>query len=227
MTDFMKQAHNDMQSFPNPAGAQAAAKAEKREKEEEKARKAEEAAAKRKAKAAEPKAQAASKPKIASAPPESRAKEMKLMKIRLYVEKLGHKLHDVYIPKTLPKDEDDIDSLLASIEISLQSSGGIAMAETGFVNVCGLAEMANAYMGSPMLLSGPALSLSGAAAQSQDAWKDLVTEFAIGYAEWFIVGPGKRLIAFTYGLASQVHAMNVAAMRGGGPPKEKEEAAEN
>jgi hypothetical protein len=71
-------------------------------------------------------------------------------------------------------------------------------------------------------LSGPVATLSGSLAANRKEWDDLITEFAISNAEWFIVGPGKRLLAFVVQMGQAVHAANTAALNGARAPTEEQ-----
>jgi hypothetical protein len=135
-------------------------------------------------------------------------------KIRLYYKKLPHCL-STKEPKALPKDEEGLAELLATIETELHSKGGIEMAGKITIGICGAAEQLNQQFNPfGLMLSGPAASFTGSVQANRAEWDDLVTEFAIANAEWFVVSPGKRLIGFMLGLAQAVDAANKAAVRG-------------
>lgn len=157
-----------------------------------------------------------------------KAREIKLHKIRLYYAKLGHKI-TVKEPKTYPKDDAGIDELLAAIETQLHSDGGIEKAGVGYVTGCAsIEELTKHFNPLGWQLSGPVASFGQTVAQNKAQWEELVTEFAISNAEWFIVGPGKRLIATTVQMIMAVDAANKSAAsvrrEDAAPPKLKEEA---
>ena len=141
---------------------------------------------------------------------------VKLQKINLYFAHLAHKIRQK-APKELPKSEEDVDALLASIEGELSASGGI---EKAGLFVVGMAQgvehvVANYFNPLGWDLSGPQVGFAAAAAANQKKWDDLVKEFAIANAEWFCVGPGKRLVATGIQLLFAVDAANKAAIAQG------------
>lgn len=139
-------------------------------------------------------------------------RELKKHKIRLYFEKLGHKL-SMKPPKSLPNDDAAIDELLASIECELHSNGGIEQAGTAYLSgMAAIEQLTTFYNPLGLALSGPAASLSSTVAQNKEKWDELITEFAISNAEWFMVGPGKRLIMFTMQMVMAVDGANKAAI---------------
>jgi hypothetical protein len=148
-----------------------------------------------------------------------RRRDIKLQKIRLYFTHLGHKLVQKE-PKSPPKSDQEVDELLSSIECELHGSGGIEKAGVFVVTGAGLVEKI-VQQWNPMNwdLSGPAVSFQAAVAHNQVKWNDLVTEFAISNAEWFMVGPGKRLLATAAQLLMAVDSANkVALHKGPGAP---------
>lgn len=150
-------------------------------------------------------------------------RELKLHKIRLYFRYFGDRLQ-VKEPKTLPKDPQAVDDLLASIEVELQSSGGIEQAASGYQGLLGgIEQVTQVFNPLGLQLSGPVASLGLTVAQNRDKWNDLVTEFAIAHAEWFMMGPGKRLILFTVQMVLAVDQANKAAgaVRRQAPPSEE------
>lgn len=188
-------------------------------KEMEKTRKAREDAAKR-----EEKEMRAMQKKTASltpakgphthtqASPQVKAREVKLHKIRMYFSKLGHKL-SVKEPKVYPKTDEAIDELLSTIQTELYSNGGIEKAGMGYIMaVNGVEEMTKVFNPLGWQLRGPAASLTQTVVQNQKEWDELVTEFAIEHSEWFMMGPGKRLIATTLQLIHTVDRANKMAL---------------
>lgn len=143
---------------------------------------------------------------------ETRAREMKAHKIRLYFAKLGAKI-SVKEPKTLPKTDEGLDELLAQIETELHSNGGIEQAGAAYINLMLGVESINSQLNPlGLMLSGPSVSFAATVAQNKAKWQDLVTEFAIANAEWFMVGPGKRLAMFTVQMVLAVDGANKAAI---------------
>ena len=140
--------------------------------------------------------------------------ELKRRKIKLYFsnEKISKKL-SVKEPKTLPKTEEELDDLLAEIEGDLQSSGGIKQAAAMYLTGCGAIEN-GVKVFNPLGwdLSGPKVSFTQTVAANRAEWEELVVEFAISNAEWFMIGPGKRLIMTTLQLILAVDGANKAAM---------------
>jgi len=153
------------------------------------------------------------------------AKRRHLMaqKIRLYWDKLGHKLQG-NPPKSLPKSEEQLSDMLADIESQLCSNGGIEQAGALYINGCMAVEKISTMFDIGFDLSGPAVSFSATVAHNKKEWADLVTEVAISNAEWFMVGPGKRLIATTIQMmmaCSNANRAGVAMARGAQPAPEK------
>ena len=142
------------------------------------------------------------------------ARELKKHKIRLYFDKLGHKL-SMKAPKTIPDNDAALDELLSSIECELHSNGGIEQAGNGFVSGCAaLEQFTSFYNPLGLMLSGPAASLSSTVVQNRAKWDEMITEFAISNAEWFMLGPGKRLLMFTFQMVMAVDGANKAAIGG-------------
>lgn len=216
----------DLANFPTEDPARAAARA-KQEQADAKARKEEE-----KASAARVKKGLAIPPQVSDAAKANNDREVKLLKIRLYFSKLGHKI-PIKEPKAMPRTDAEIDELLLMIETHLQSHGGIEMAGTMYQSSFAAVEMLTLQFNPLNLhLSGPAVSLSATVAQNREKWDELLTEFAIAHAEWFMMGPGKRLIGFSIQMIQTVDQANkkaiVAHLQRQVPvPKEKEEANEH
>ena len=148
--------------------------------------------------------------KPAETPVPVHKRELMVQKIKLYYEKLGHKLSSK-CPKIMPKSDEGVRDLLAEIEGELQSAGGIEKASSGYIALCAGIEMADAKLELGLNLAGPAASFSQTVAASQSKWQDLMTEFAISNAEWFMVGPGKRLIMETVQIMMAVSQANAGA----------------
>ena len=174
----------------------------------------------------------ASREPVAKPVPEATAlkrREIKVQKIRLYFAKLGHKL-TIKEPKTLPKDDAGVDELLAAIEAQLHSEGGIEKAGLFYVSTCGAVEqITQVFNPLGLQLSGPSASFAQTIAANKEQWQEVVTEFAIANAEWFMVGPGKRLVAVTVQMMLAVDAANKVALSKSSavavPDKLKEEAS--
>jgi hypothetical protein len=188
---------HDLSTFPqeNPAvlAKQAAvnAAAEKERKQQEAAeareRKAEEAKVKKSL------AMPTGKERATTQTLDVRKRELIAHKIRLYFKLLGHKL-TTKEPKTLPKTDEELLELLAMVETELQSKGGIEGASKLMIGTAFALEQVNAQFNPfGLMLSGPAASLSSSVAANRKEWDELVTEFAISNAEWFV---GKVLIAY-------------------------------
>ena len=197
---------------------------EKKQKEQEKLEKA---AAKMKPATEKPKPE----PKAKAAAPSSdeRKRQMKLHKIRLYFAKLGHKLQ-VKEPKVYPKTDEAIDELLLSIKNELESNGGIEKAGMGYLSAVAGFQQFTQQVWNPLNLNlaGPHASFVNTIAGGREQWQDIVTEFAIDNAEWFVMGPGKRLIMLTIQMAMAVDNANKTGMSKNVPAsdKMKEEASD-
>lgn len=208
----------DYQTFPRDDPAELARQAkrmveeDKMRKEQEKERKEaekREAAAVKKAVAMPVKGKEPPKPAASGVP----AIAMKRMKVQLYFKHLGHKLSLKEPKNLLTMSEEDVDTLLSAIQAELQSQGGIDMASNFFVGgVAAFEQVTNQWNPLGLALSGPAASLTGSVAANKDKWEELVKEFAIEYAEWFLMGPGKRLIGFTIQMVNTVDTANKVAI---------------
>jgi hypothetical protein len=132
----------------------------------------------------------------------------KTQKVRLYFHYLSHKI-SFPEPKTYPTTDEGLDELLDKIECQLHGEGGIEKAGSLYVMGVGGVEKLMDYV-NPLgwNLSGPSVSLSAAVAANEEKWKDLVKEFAIENAGWFMFGPTKRLIATTVQLILAVDSAN-------------------
>lgn len=178
---------SDMNSFPT-TDPRITAELAKQHQQALKAQKANEAAAAKERKEEAAKVAKAVKMPV-KAPPAKVVetvgkREMKAHKIRLYYEKLGHKLSSK-CPKTLPKTEEGLDELLAAIECELHSAGGIEQAGGLYLNgLFAFEQFTQQYNPLGLMLSGPAAGLSATVAQNKDKWNDLMTEVAIANAEW-------------------------------------------
>lgn len=221
----------DLANFPTEDPARAAARA-KQEQADAKARKEEEKASAARVKKGMAIQVQSDKYTIPDAAKAQTEREVKLLKIRLYFTKLGHKI-PIKEPKAMPRTDAEIDELLLMIETHLQSHGGIEMAGTMYQSSFAAVEMLTLQFNPLNLhLSGPAVSLSATVAQNREKWDELLTEFAIAHAEWFMMGPGKRLIGFSIQMIQTVDQANkkaiVAHLQRQVPvPKEKEEANEH
>lgn len=135
----------------------------------------------------------------------------KTQKVRLYFHYLSHKISFAE-PKTYPTTHEGLDELLDKIECQLHGEGGIEKAGTVYaMGVAGIEKACEFFNPMGWDLSGPQVSLAAAVAANEDKWKDLVKEFAIENAEWFMFGPGKRLIATTLQLIMAVDKTNKMA----------------
>lgn len=207
----------DVNSFPREDPAILAARAkqmledEKIRKEHERQRKQEE-----KEEAAQVKKAAATKAPVraveASPKQQAAARELKAMKIRLYFRHLKHKI-GIKEPAKLPTEDAELDSLLLSIEAELQSAGGVEIASNIYTGgVSAFEALTQHYNPLNLHLSGPVASLAGTVQANKKQWDELVTEFAISNAEWFLVGPGKRLLGFTVQMINTVDNANKVAL---------------
>jgi len=114
-------------------------------------------------------------------------REMLAHKIRLYFRLLPHRI-SIKEPKTLPKDEEGLLELLATIETELCSKGGIESASKVMVGLAfGIEQVNQQFNPFGLMLSGPAASLTSTVQANQKEWDDTVTEFAIANAEYFMV----------------------------------------
>ena len=216
---------HDMSTFPTEDPAVT----KQREAMEEKLRKAEEAAQRKQEQARKKERSVveklvATKPATSSAAPEEIAKRiaLKKQKITLYFQHFAAKL-SVKPPKALPDDEHKLDELLTTVRNELCSKGGIAQAGNIYLASVAIVERVNPL---GLNLSGPAASLAVTAQKSREAWQDLVTEVAIDNAEWFMLGPVKRLVAVTVQMCMAVHEANTkgVAMQKPVPPEMQEQA---
>jgi len=143
-----------------------------------------------------------------SGPPDTKKLVMIQHKINLYFQYFGDKL-SFKAPKTLPKDFDSNDELLKRIQTELQGAGGIDFARSNFIVGVNAVEQLNTQFDPfGLRLSGPNVSLTQVMIANQQQWDALIVEFAIEHAEWFMVGPGKRLLAFVATAIRQVNASN-------------------
>jgi hypothetical protein len=208
---------NDMNSMPvgDPA---AAAKIKKQVDEFQKRKAAQEKADEKERKANQAKVDKATKlptqvqraAKVQADEDTVAKREMEAHKIRLYFKKLGHKI-SVAEPKTYPKTLEGLQALRQSIEVELQSNGGIEQAGAAYMTSMGVVEeITKTFNPLGLQLSGPKAGLAATVAQNRPAWDDLMTEFAISHAEWFMVGPFKRLMMFTVQMVMSVDAANKA-----------------
>jgi len=152
---------------------------------------------------------------------------LKKQKIKLYFSKLGHKL-SIKEPKALPEDAAKVDDLLTAIETELHSNGGIEQATGLYIQgIFGFEILTQNFNPLGLKLSGPNAGLTNTIQANRAKWDELVTEFAIANAEWFMMGPFKRLIGFTIQSIMAVDAANRSGTGGQKPaPKEKQEEAE-
>lgn len=214
---------HDAHSFPREDPVIAAKLAA----EIQKAQKAEEAAQRKVAK--ERVATAKPTPTTKQQPLENNDKKITLMhhKIRLYFQHFGDRLV-TKLPKSLPRDEAASKELLDSVEAELHSKGGIDQAANMYVNGVVAAErITQVWNPLGLKLSGPAASFSQTVVANREKWNELVTEFAISNAEWFMLGPGKRLLMLTVQTAMAVDAANkVASKMDQQAPKEKDDESQ-
>ena len=154
----------------------------------------------------------------------ARARELMVRKISLYYSKLGHKLSSKP-PKAFPRDDTALAELLAGIEAELQSQGGVEQAATGLIAFAKVVEQVNATFNPlGLMLSGPRASLASSIEANRKEWDELVTEFAISNAEWFCVGPGKRLLMFVVQVAMAVDSANKGAVNASRVVSQKEKS---
>ncbi len=226
----------DLHSLPGAQDPAVTAKLAAAAAKEQKERKAAEAAA---AKAQKPpgvvRTTAAAAPKSTAPNPTTirQLNDAKLHKIRLYfgTPATAKKL-SIKEPKPYPKTEEEIDSLLRAIENELASSGGIQQAAVGYLTAINFFEQFTANTWNPLQLdlTGPQITVTQAFVQNRAQWDDILTEFAISQAEWFMVGPFKRLLFTTASMIMTVSDTNkmAKAMRAAAPASEnlKEKSAE-
>lgn len=210
---------HDMQTFPKEdpriveSQAKQAAAAIKAQQEEERKAKADAVKLNKAMKEAPPPKKTAAKAGTTDKSEEAKRIELKRRKIKLYfaTEKIAKKL-SVKEPKTLPKSEDEVDDLLAEIEADLHSSGGIKQAGLMYVNGCvALENLTQVFNPLGWDLRGPKVSFAATVAANKEQWEELVTEFAISNAEWFMLGPGKRLLMLTVQTILAVDSANKAS----------------
>jgi hypothetical protein len=190
---------SDNASFPSAVDPATSAKAAAALQKHLKEQKAAEAEAKKQSTAAAKAAKAMPKAVAAPTPAQARrTSDVKLHKIRMYFANAGTaKKLSIKEPKVYPKTDEEVDELLRAIEADLASQGGIESASLAFINiVSGFETLTQSFNPLNLELSGPAVSLTQATIANKGKWEDIVTEFAIANAEWFMVGPTKRL-AFT------------------------------
>lgn len=208
----------DMRTFPTvdpKITAQLAKQKADWEKAKEKERKEEEAAAKRVATAIN-KPVAASKKAVEVVKNEDGEDIRKLnllnLKCHLYFKHFGEKL-SIKEPKAYPKTVVGLQELLSSIQIELSSNGGIKNAAGFYLGgVQAVEQLSLQWNPLGLMLAGPKASLSATIAANKKEWDDLVTEFAIEHAEWFMMSSLKRLLAFTVMSVQAVHKANVIAV---------------
>lgn len=225
----------DLKGFPVHDPAKQAAlerSAKKMAKEREEQQRREERERKRMQKdMKEVQAMPVAKPKPTDSPTAAlRRRELKAHKIRLYFANLGHKIH-VKEPKTLPKSEEELDELLMAIQLELQSSGGIEQADQLMMQGCFAVEKLTEHFNPlGLMLSGPAASLTQTVQANKDKWQDVMVEFAVENAEWFMMGPGKRLLGIVVMTVMAVDGANksaIAARSREPAPEEAKEKAED
>ncbi len=141
---------------------------------------------------------------------EGEMRAARLRKIDLYMTHLGHKIN--YKPKTKPSSRSSIaylDEVIFNIETDLGVGQGMDMAQAGYLQALKLLEQSTHYFNPLGLqLSGPKFSLGQTAEKSHDAWKDMLTEFAIKYENWFVMSVEKRILFFTFQMIATVDAAN-------------------
>lgn len=206
----------DLRSFPTvdpKVTAQLAKQKADWDKAREKERKEEEAAAKRVATAIKPPAKAKAVDVVKNEDGEDiRKLNLLNLKCHLYFKHFGDKL-SVKEPKAYPKTVAGLQELLNSIQIELSSTGGIKNAGTIYQSgVEAVEQLSLRWNPLGLMLVGPKASLSATIAANKKEWDDLVTEFAIEHAEWFMMSSFKRLMAFTLMSVQAVHKANVIAV---------------
>lgn len=198
--------HHDMQNFPgatNPVDLQAQAKAAKAEAAALlKKQKAEEAAVKRATAAPKQKAEPAHDDKAAS------RLSMKHHKLRMLQARFGDRV-SVKLPKTLPSTEEATDELLRQFSAELSSGRVLEVAGTLFIQgVNAAATFNDQHRLWNVELCGPKAHLGNTLVAQQEVWKDMLDEFAILHCEWFMMGPGLRLVGYLMATGAAVHAAN-------------------
>ena len=148
----------------------------------------------------------------------------KTQKIRLYFHYLSHKI-TFPEPKNYPQSHEGLDEILDKIEIQLHGEGGIEKASVMYVAAAGgLQKLMDIFNPLGWDLNGPGVTLQQAVAANEEKWKDLVKEFAIENASWFMFGPTKRLILTTLQLILAVDAANKMARARGEVPTAQQPA---
>ncbi len=210
----------DMRSFPTvdpKITAQLAKQKADWDKQREKERKEEEASAKRAAAAHAPAKKAAAKAvEVVKNEDGEDIRKLTLlnMKCHLYFKHFGDRL-SVKEPKAYPKTVAGLQELLNAIQVELSSNGGIKNAGTMYVSgIQAVEQLSLQWNPLGLMLVGPKASLSATIAANKKEWDDLVTEFAIEHAEWFMMSSFKRLLAFTVMSVQAVHKANVIAIAG-------------
>ncbi len=111
--------------------------------------------------------------------------EMALLrrKVTLYYEKLGSKISHKR-PKTLPRDVQKLRELKEIIEAELNSAGGIEQAKAGYLTSVGLLEQFSPLLPFDFRCQG----LTKVVQDNQEVWNDMLVQFSIEHAEWFMMG---------------------------------------
>lgn len=210
----------DMRSFPTvdpKVTAQLAKQKADWDKAREKERKEEEASAKRAAALhGSAKKPAAKTAEVAKNEDGEDIRKLNLlnMKCHLYFKHFSDKL-SIKEPKAYPKTVAGLQELLNAIQVELSSAGGIKNAAAIYQSgIEGAEQLTLRWNPLGLMLVGPATSFSQTIANNKKEWEDLVTEFAIEHAEWFMMSSFKRLVAFTLMTAQTVHKANVMAIVG-------------
>lgn len=142
-----------------------------------------------------------------------RANALIAHKINLYRAKFSDKI-SCKIPASLPKTNAALKELLLEIESELQSKGGIEKADELFCAAAmGIENGTRFFNPLGWQLNGPKASLSATVRSNKSVWEDTVTEFAIANAEYFMVGPGKRLAFIMLQMVLSVDLANKAALQ--------------
>lgn len=119
----------------------------------------------------------------AAAPPAMQEVAMLKRKILLYFDKLGDKI-STKKPRKLSNDVRELRQLKDAIELELNSAGGIEQAKAAYMTGVATVERLHPLLPFDVRLYG----LTKTIQQNQKVWNDMLVQFSIEHAEWFIMG---------------------------------------